>query len=85
MKRFELIFPVTSHSFMPPDRVFVVIEREIKKKDTIVQPDEYLKIFSYHATVMKIGNEECLVYNWKTGIVGIQKKTEIAFKSKFFE
>lgn len=38
VKSVELIFPVTGHSYMPPNRVFGVIERDIKKKDIIVQP-----------------------------------------------
>ena len=62
----ELIFPVTGHSYMPPDRVFGVIEKDIKKKDTIVQPQEYLYIFSQHGTVVKLSSEDCPVYDWKT-------------------
>lgn len=62
----ELIFPVTGHSYMPPDRVFGVIEKDIKKKDTIVQPQEYLDIFSQHGTVVKLSSEDCPVYDWKT-------------------
>lgn len=28
----ELVFPITGHSFLPPDRVFGNVEQEIKKK-----------------------------------------------------
>ncbi|CAG4952202.1 unnamed protein product [Colias eurytheme] len=42
LKRVELIFPVTGHSFIPPDRVFGVTEKEIRKRNTIVQPNEYV-------------------------------------------
>lgn len=76
VKKVELIFPVIGHSFMPPDRVFAVIEKQIRKKDTIVQPNKYLDIFSNHATIIKLGSEHCPVYDWKLGVVGNQAKPE---------
>lgn len=36
----ELVFPITGHSFLPPDRVFGNIEREIKKLEEIIKPEE---------------------------------------------
>ncbi|KAG8270211.1 hypothetical protein J6590_090397 [Homalodisca vitripennis] len=66
LKRVELVFPVTGHSFMPPDRVFAVMEKEIKKRD----------IFSNHATVNKLDSERCPVYEWKSGIVKIQAEPQ---------
>lgn len=44
LKKVELIFPVTGNSFIPPDRVFGIAEKEIKKRNTILQPNEYVNI-----------------------------------------
>lgn len=51
----ELIFPITGHAFIPPDSVFTRIDREVRKKETIVNPDEYLEIIGEFATVRKVG------------------------------
>lgn len=32
LKTLELVFPVTGHSYIPPDRVFANIEKKIRKK-----------------------------------------------------
>lgn len=32
IKKIELTFPIVGHSFIPPDRVFGLIEKEVKKK-----------------------------------------------------
>lgn len=37
IKCVELIFPVAGHSYIPPDRVFVQIEKKVKANDTIIQ------------------------------------------------
>lgn len=47
VKRIEIIFPVTGHSFMPPDRVFGNIEKVLKKREVIIQPKEYCDIISF--------------------------------------
>lgn len=51
VKTIELVFPVTGHSFIPPDRVFGNIEKKIRKGEVITTPDEYLDIISESATV----------------------------------
>lgn len=68
VKSVELIFPVTGHSHMPPDRFFVVIEKDIKKKDTIVQPQEYMEIFPQHGAVVKLSSAGCSVYDRRSVI-----------------
>lgn len=40
IKTIEIVFPVTGHSFMPADRVFGVIEKELKKLEVILHPKE---------------------------------------------
>lgn len=70
--RVELFFPVAGHSFMPPDRVFAFFEKEIRKKDTIISPQEYREIYSNHATVLELGSD-CPVYNWKESVSEVLK------------
>ena len=47
-----LYYPVPGHSYMPPDRVFGVIEKKLRKIETIIHPEQYLKIFSESGTVI---------------------------------
>lgn len=64
IKSVELIFPVPGHSFLPPDRVFGLIEQEIKKIEVILSPNQYIEVFERYGTV------KCLddVYDWKSEI-----------------
>ena len=43
------IIPVRGHSYMPPDRVFGRIEKELNKKETIISPQEYYTVFEKYA------------------------------------
>ncbi|KAI4455735.1 dna-directed rna polymerases i ii and iii subunit rpabc2 [Holotrichia oblita] len=63
----ELVFPVTGHSFLPPDRVFGQIERKLRKREVIAMPSEYVEIFSESATTVELG-QECRVFDWKTAV-----------------
>lgn len=65
IKKVELFFPVTGHSYLPPDRVFGLTEKVIRKKEVIYQPREYIDIIQEHAKVVKVG-EDCQIYDWKT-------------------
>lgn len=40
----QIIFPVTGHSFIPPDRVFALTEKQIRRKECIIEPQEYIDI-----------------------------------------
>jgi len=64
IRKIEVIFPVRGHSFMPPDRVFGNIEKDIKKKEIILKPHEYLEMFSKYSTVHRVG-ELVEIYDWK--------------------
>ncbi|CAH2100544.1 unnamed protein product [Euphydryas editha] len=61
----QLIFPVTGHSFIPPDRVFALTEKKIREKECIVRPDEYCEIISKHATVHYLV-KDIQVLDWKS-------------------
>ncbi|CAH4035754.1 unnamed protein product [Pieris brassicae] len=65
----ELVFPVPGHSFLPADRVFGNIERELKRKEVIVQPNGYHDIFSHYGTVIKMEMD----YDWKEALHDIVK------------
>lgn len=64
IKTVEIVYPVTGHSFLPSDRVFGLIERDIKKKKTIIQKEEYHALFRKHGKLKIIGND-WVVYDWK--------------------
>lgn len=67
IKEVEMVFPVVGHSFIPPDRVFGRIEKEIKVRDTIVKPEDYTKVFERFGTVSTLG-VDCPVYDWKMAV-----------------
>lgn len=65
VKCVELIFPVPGHSFMPADRVFGNIEKEIKNNEVMVQPSQYIDIYNRYGQVIKLG-DDCPVNDWKS-------------------
>ncbi|KAJ8735227.1 hypothetical protein PYW07_006847 [Mythimna separata] len=67
VKSLELIFPIVGHSFIPPDRVFARIEKEIRKREIMANPEEYHEIIKNFATVIKLG-DDCKVYDWKDAV-----------------
>lgn len=69
-----LVFPVTGHSFLPPDRVFALIEKRIKKKDTIIEPETYYKVFQEYGTQQRLGIDWD-VYDWKNEAKKVLKAT----------
>jgi len=78
----ELVFPITGHSFLPPDRVFGNVEQEIKKNEKIILPCEYRTIIGKHGKVLKLG-DDVDVYDFKTTAGKITKQTStLYFKIK---
>lgn len=69
----EAIFPVVGHSFMPPDRIFGLIERKIRKLTNILTPEEYLRIINKYSTVRRLGID-CKVFNFKKKCEEVVKK-----------
>lgn len=67
LKKVEVIFPVTGHSYMPPDRVFAVIEKKCRVHEMIVNPDEYKDIIQEHATIRNLGSD-VPVHDWRTAV-----------------
>lgn len=73
IKKIELVFPVTGHSYMPADRVFGNIEKEIRKVEVITEPSEYVTTISKYATITELKNIP--VYDWKKCVQEIFKTT----------
>lgn len=48
------IFPVRGHSYKPPEQVFGRIEQVLRKKDTILSPNQYFRIFALLMHTVKI-------------------------------
>lgn len=63
VQKIEFIFPVVGHSFLPPDRVFARIEKEIKHSNVIINPHDYSVIFEKFGTVRSVVGK---VYDWKS-------------------
>lgn len=72
VKSIELVFPVTGHSYMPADRAFGLIERELRRKTTIIDPSEYHAIFQRYGTLKIIG-QHWSPYDWKTEASEVMK------------
>nr|CAI5850481.1 unnamed protein product [Callosobruchus analis] len=70
----NLIFPVTGHSFLPPDRVFGQIEKKLKKIDTLTDVNDYYKIFENFGTVKKLGIQ-WKALDWRKAIADVIKPT----------
>nr|CAH7714163.1 unnamed protein product [Callosobruchus chinensis] len=70
----NLIFPVTGHSFLPPDRVFGQIEKKLKKMDTLTDVNDYYKIFENFGTVKKLGIQ-WKALDWRKAIADVIKPT----------
>lgn len=68
----EYTFPVRGHSYLPADRVFGRIEQDIRKKDQILLPSEYLSILGKHGTVFEY-DKDWQVYDIKQEVKRLTK------------
>ncbi|CAH2101311.1 unnamed protein product [Euphydryas editha] len=66
----EVVFPVVGHSFLPPDRVFARIEKELRKLENIIKPKEYFDVVEKHSTAINVATT-VQVCNWKTVVKDI--------------
>ena len=55
----KYFFPVRGHSFLPCDRAFGRIEREIKTHDIVSLPTEYIDMLKHHGRVRVYGEDWC--------------------------
>ncbi|KAF9413536.1 hypothetical protein HW555_008285 [Spodoptera exigua] len=75
IKSIEIIFPVTGHSFLPPDRVFALTEKQIRKMETILLPEDYMDVLKEHATVLRLGTD-IPIFDFKTQSRNVLKSTQ---------
>lgn len=57
VKEIHIFFPVRGHSFLPADRVFGRLEKELRKIPVITTKDGYHDIFKNHGNVRLLGND----------------------------
>lgn len=62
VKNVEIIFPVVGHSFLPPDRVFAKIEKELRKIEVVTDPQKYVKILKSHGTPFNLSQQVTVYY-----------------------
>ncbi len=65
------------HSYLPPDRVFGRIEKDLRHKPVIKSPAEYQEVFERYGNVYVFG-DDFFVYDYKT----LSDKVLITNKSK---
>lgn len=73
-KAIHHVFPIRGHSYMPPDRVFGRYEKVLRKKETIVEPEEYHTVFGTSATVNVLGKDWLISDYMSTSKKAIVKK-----------
>ncbi|CAG4978672.1 unnamed protein product [Parnassius apollo] len=60
VKKIQVYFPVRGHSFMPADRLFGRVEKDMRKIPVITMRQEYFEIFSKHGRVCELDKDWCL-------------------------
>ena len=58
-------FPIRGHSFLPADRAFGGTEQDIRKRQKILLPAEYIDILKRHGNVHEYG-KNWICYDYKT-------------------
>ncbi|GBP24236.1 hypothetical protein EVAR_80089_1 [Eumeta japonica] len=73
VKKVEIIFPVVGHSFIPPDRIFAQIEKDLKKREVISSPEQYQEIITQYCKLTPL--DTIAVQDWKSAYAPIIKPT----------
>lgn len=73
IEEIQLVFPMTGHSFLPPDRLFGNVEKDIRKSEVIISPEEYVNKIGRFATVKRLG-DDVIIQDWKTATKEVMKK-----------
>lgn len=61
------------HSFIPPDRVFAQIEKDLKKREVISSPEQYQEIITQYCKLTAL--DTIAVRDWKSAYAPIIKPT----------
>ncbi len=54
LKCIELVFPVRGHSYLPADRVFGRVEKQMRRIKEVLLPSDYNKIYREHGEVREV-------------------------------
>ena len=60
----KFFWPIRGHSYLPADQVFGRIERELKKKVTVLSPEEYYEVYRRYGRV-KLFPQDFQVFDYK--------------------
>ncbi|KAI4459050.1 hypothetical protein MML48_6g00016721 [Holotrichia oblita] len=60
----EFVFPIVRHSFIPPNRIFGLIEKETIKISVKISKEEYENVIQQDSTIRKIGRD-WRIFDWK--------------------
>ncbi|CAH4038869.1 unnamed protein product [Pieris brassicae] len=72
VQEIQIVFPVVGHSFLPPDRVFAHVEKETRKLECIITPENYLDIIGSHSTIVRLGSD-CEMFDFKKSMSTVMK------------
>ncbi|KAK5637856.1 hypothetical protein RI129_000139 [Pyrocoelia pectoralis] len=75
--RIRHIFPIRGHSYMPPDRVFGRVVKDLRKIEIITAPSTYYDVYGKHGTVQVWGRD------WNTYDIKATTKDTIKNKLPF--
>lgn len=66
IKKIGLFFPVRGHSFLPCDRLFGRINRDLNRFESVVAPVEFHQIFRKHCHAVNVLGVHWKTYDWKS-------------------
>ncbi|KAH9632998.1 hypothetical protein HF086_000358 [Spodoptera exigua] len=69
----QIVFPVVGHSFIPPDRVFAQIEKDLKKREVISSPEQYQEIITQYCKLIAL--DTIAERDWKLAYTPVIKPT----------
>ena len=84
IKEVELVFPVRGHSFLPCDRLFGRIEKNLRTVNTITQPAKFHHVFSQHANHVKVLGKDWRMLDWRTASKPLKKVNKIQDAKRIF-
>lgn len=61
-----MLFPERGHSFLPCDRLFGRISKDIRSQEKILLPEDYHTIFSSHVNSVYVYPKDWSVHDWKS-------------------
>ena len=57
IKEIIIVFPVRGHSYLPADRVFGRVEKDLRKHDRIILTSDYTNIYKTFGNVFEFGKD----------------------------